>query len=196
MISIYMVICHQNIKKRIKEHNIDSDLIFCYFRIFRQNVGKILTHYLVKWKLVHSICWLIDCSRRRSAVPSKLETTVLSLGSLSTSRSFCVFKQTNKQKQKTKKITQKSINHCAVLLISLIAHFIKLFWCLRPPCPLSWWKSFFFQSDKKIKTLTDTAELIEDAVHSATVERYHHHNNRQHDNHKHHHQNRQQSSSS
>ena len=25
------------------------------------------------------------------------------------------------------------------------------------------------QSDKKIKTLTDTAELIEDAVHSATV---------------------------
>ena len=28
----------------------------------------------------------------------------------------------------------------------------------------------FVQSDKKIKTLTDTAELIEDAVHSATVE--------------------------
>ena len=117
----YMAICPQNIKKRIKDHNIDSDLIFCYFRIFRQNVGKILTHYLVKWKLVHSICWLIDCSRRRSAVPSKLETTVLSLGSSSTSRSFCVFKQTSKQtnkkkqKQKTSKITQKSINHCRFL---------------------------------------------------------------------------------
>ena len=27
----------------------------------------------------------------------------------------------------------------------------------------------FIKSDKKIKTLTDTAELIEDAVHSATV---------------------------
>ena len=139
-----MAICHQNIKKGIKDHNIDSDLIFCYFRIFRQNVGQILTHYLVKWKLVHSICWLIDCSRRRSAVPSKLETTVLSLGSLSTSRSFCVFKQTSKQtnKKKTTKITQKSINHCVVLLISLIAHFIKLFWCLGLPCPLSWWKVF------------------------------------------------------
>jgi DNA replicative helicase MCM subunit Mcm2 (Cdc46/Mcm family) len=28
----------------------------------------------------------------------------------------------------------------------------------------------YLQSDKKIKTLTDTAELIEDAVHAATVE--------------------------
>ena len=28
----------------------------------------------------------------------------------------------------------------------------------------------YLQSDKKIKTLTDTAELIEDAVHAATME--------------------------
>ena len=28
----------------------------------------------------------------------------------------------------------------------------------------------YLQSDKKIKTLTDTGELVEDAVHAATVE--------------------------
>ena len=30
--------------------------------------------------------------------------------------------------------------------------------------------SEYLQNDKKIKTLTDTGELVEDAVHAATVE--------------------------